>query len=199
MSFFPSGGYDIRRKIESWQSLVHVCRRWRGLVFGSLCRLNLQLYCVPTSARKSLDFWPALPLLIQGHVSEPIVDNIVAELEHSDRICQIYLNCHTTSRIEKLWTAINAGVIPGAQNSVPVIWKLVVRASSSRFILGWIRATSTTPLPGCHSISRIAKTPFFCHSPQLSLARKHSSFRVHFTRGDGRLPLHVDQPQYTST
>ena len=31
------------REIESWQSLVHVCRRWRGLVFASPRRLNLRL------------------------------------------------------------------------------------------------------------------------------------------------------------
>jgi hypothetical protein len=101
------GGYDTKRKIESWQSLVHVCRRWRGLVLGSPRRLNLQLFCIPgTPTRKALDFWPALPLLIQGGVTETSVDNVIAELEHSDRICQINLNCHATSRIEKLWTAM---------------------------------------------------------------------------------------------
>src|SRR6267154_2277883 len=59
------------RKIDSWQSLVHVCRRWRDLVFKSPRRLNLQLLCIPgTSARRSLDVWPALPLLIRDHGSE---------------------------------------------------------------------------------------------------------------------------------
>ena len=27
----------------AWQSLVHVCRRWRGIVFGSPRRLGLRL------------------------------------------------------------------------------------------------------------------------------------------------------------
>jgi hypothetical protein len=100
-------GRDTKRKIESWQLLVHVCRRWRGLVFVSPRRLNLQLFCVTGgSSRKSLDVWPALPLVIQGHVFDSSVDNVVAELEHSDRIYQIDLKCYSTSQIQKLWTAI---------------------------------------------------------------------------------------------
>ena len=97
----------VKREIESWQSLVHVCRRWRDLVFGSPRRLNLQLcYKHCRSARKSSDVWPALPLLILGDVPETSVDDVIAELEHSDRIRQIDLNCHSTSKIEKFWTSM---------------------------------------------------------------------------------------------
>ena len=79
-----------------------MCRRWRGLVFASPRRLNLRL-C--TSARLSLNVWPALPLLIRG--GGP-VDNVIAELEHRDRIRQIeiFLFRYTTREIEKLWTAM---------------------------------------------------------------------------------------------
>ena len=97
------------RKIQSWQSLVHVCRRWRGLVFASPRRLNLRLFCTTrTPARGTLDIWPALPLLISADISETSVNNVIAELKHSDRICQISLRCNTTSqvKIEKLWTAL---------------------------------------------------------------------------------------------
>ena len=94
-------------KIQSWQSLVHVCQRWRGLVFGSPRRLNLQLYCMPTSTRKSLDVWPALPLILGGvSESETSMDNAIAELEHSNRICQITLYCTTASQVETLFTAL---------------------------------------------------------------------------------------------
>ena len=95
-----------KEEVESWQSLVHVCRRWRGLVFTSPRRLNLRLCCTAaTSVRMSLDVWPALPLLIWA--SGP-VDNVIAELEHSNRIRQIeiFLNPYTTRDIEKLWTAM---------------------------------------------------------------------------------------------
>src|SRR6266566_6505152 len=103
-------GYpDVTRKIESWQSLVHVCRRWRGLVFASQRRLNLQLHCTTRiPARVTLDVWPVLPLLIQGDVSETSLNHVIAVLEHSDRICKINFDCHTksNSQLKKLWTAM---------------------------------------------------------------------------------------------
>ena len=101
--------YVIKKliNIESWQSLVHVCRRWRGLVFGSPRRLNLQLCCTPSiSSRKTLDVWPALPLVIQDTVSEGSVDDVVAVFEHSDRISLVDLVFLTTSQVEKLWEAM---------------------------------------------------------------------------------------------
>ena len=100
-------GYDPKRRIESWKSLVHVCRRWRYLVFGSPRRLNLHLFCIPgTSTRNSSDVWPALPLFIEGKISQTSVDNVIAELEHSNRICYINLDFHTTLQIESLWRAM---------------------------------------------------------------------------------------------
>jgi hypothetical protein len=103
--------YDTERKIESWQSLVHVCRRWRCLVFGSPRRLNLQICCTPSRSartRMSLDVWPALPLLINEYVSETSLYNVIAGLEQleSDRISQINLDFYATWQVEKLWTAM---------------------------------------------------------------------------------------------
>jgi hypothetical protein len=98
----------------------------------------------------------------------------------------------------------NSGAIPEARSSVPVTWRhniqivvvqrLVVRANSSRFILGWICATFAIPLLGLHSISGITESTFVRHSPRQTLAFSYSLFRVHLTRSDGHLPLHVDQP-----
>ena len=148
------GGYDTKRKIESWQSLAHVCRRWRGLVLGSPRRLNLQLFCIPgTRKREALDIWPALPLLIQGGVTETSVNNVIAELEYSDRICQINLNCHTTSQIEKLWTAMEApfpklavlSMSFGGSLYVPVLPDSFLGGSAPR--LRYLALTSI-PFPG---------------------------------------------------
>jgi hypothetical protein len=79
-------GMEVR--IEWWQPLVHVCRRWRCLVFGSPRRPNLQICYTPgTSARKTLDVWPALHLLILGELYEIPVDDVIAVLlEHRDRV-----------------------------------------------------------------------------------------------------------------
>ena len=88
----PLSFYDVKKWIEEWQSLVHVCRRWRTLVFGSPRRLDLKLYCTAkTPAEDTLDVWPALPLIIDGVIPSPPSD-IIAALEQSDRVCQIDLS-----------------------------------------------------------------------------------------------------------
>jgi hypothetical protein len=95
------------REIEAWQSLVHVCSRWRSLVFSSPHRLKLQLSCTSeTPARDTLEVWPVLPLLIQGHIPETSdVDDIVAVLEHRHRVCKIDLNV-PSSQFEKVSAAM---------------------------------------------------------------------------------------------
>jgi hypothetical protein len=81
---------DLRTRTDAWQALVHVCRRWRCLVFASPCRLNLRLFCTP--ARDTLDVWPALPLIIYGGMaSSSSTDNVIAALGQSNRICQVTL------------------------------------------------------------------------------------------------------------
>jgi hypothetical protein len=83
-----------KEREEAWLSLVHVCRRWRSIVFGSPRHLDLQLVCTPrTHARDTLDVWTALPLVIQCHDDHPIgnVDNIIAVLERTDRVRRIDL------------------------------------------------------------------------------------------------------------
>ena len=92
-----------KKGIEAWQTLVHVCRRWRCIVFGSPRRLNLRLACTTkTPARETLGVWPALPLLIQD--SAPLIegfDSIISLLEHSDRVCQIKLKAIPGRFLEK--------------------------------------------------------------------------------------------------
>ena len=58
--FFVEEGRQSLSKVfvEEWQTLVHVCRRWRSVVFGSPHRLNLRLVCsAKTPARDMLDFF----------------------------------------------------------------------------------------------------------------------------------------------
>ncbi len=98
--------HDTKSRVEAWYSLVHVCRRWRSLVFGSPHRLNLQLYCTPKIlSRATLDAWPALPLLIRGYLtSKSDTDNIIVALEHSNRICEVHL--WETGQMEKVLAAM---------------------------------------------------------------------------------------------
>jgi hypothetical protein len=106
---------DMKKEVETWQSLVHVCRRWRTVVFGSPLHLNLALVCTDkTPARDTLDVWPPLPLIIRssgyyrtdGDLPTESVDNIIAVLERSDRVCQIILMDVTNSRREELFAAV---------------------------------------------------------------------------------------------
>ena len=96
----------LRLNFEGWQTLVHVCRRWRSVVFGSPRRLNLHLFCSDkTPARDMLDVWPAFPLSITCEEMAESVDNIIAVLEHSDRVCDIYIN-FKGSDLDKLSAAM---------------------------------------------------------------------------------------------
>jgi hypothetical protein len=82
---------DEARCTEDWYALVHVCRKWRNVVFGSPRRLNLRLWCARwTPVRKTLDAWPLLPIEVFDEEIEGLeVDNIIAALEHNDRICNL--------------------------------------------------------------------------------------------------------------
>ena len=54
------------------------------------------------TAKKSLDVWPALPLIFSGHAFG--VDNLIPKLEHSNRIYQIQLTFYANPYLEPLWT-----------------------------------------------------------------------------------------------
>jgi hypothetical protein len=97
-----------KKEIEKWQKLVHVCHRWRSVVFGSPRRLNLRLVCAPkTPARDTLDVWPSLPLLIKddGPLTED-VDGIIAVLERSDCVVQINLYSVNGPNLENILAAM---------------------------------------------------------------------------------------------
>ena len=91
MAMIPS--YRGRDGVEGWQSLAHVCRQWRNVVFGSPHRLNLRLYCTNTTPVKDrLDVWPALPLIIEVcWAFSSGTDNVIAALEQSNRVCRVTL------------------------------------------------------------------------------------------------------------
>jgi len=85
---------DYGHNYEGWQTLVHVCRRWRSIVFASPRRLSLKLYCTRQRLvnSKTLDIWPALPIVIVAKClqSKEDVTNIFAALKHHNRVCKIY-------------------------------------------------------------------------------------------------------------
>jgi hypothetical protein len=101
---------DGFENVSEWHTLVHVCRRWRDIVFASPRRLNLRLFCDRvTRSRAMLDIWPALPIDIHDDWARRCPmgpDNIIAALEHSDRVCSIHLHQLLSSAWEELAAAM---------------------------------------------------------------------------------------------
>jgi hypothetical protein len=94
--------------IEGWRPLVHVCRKWRNVVFGSPRRLSLHLCCTArTPVKKMLDIWPPFPIVVDGsYCPSSSVDNIVAALGRNDRVCEVMFG-HTSSL---LWENVLAAM-----------------------------------------------------------------------------------------
>jgi hypothetical protein len=93
----------------TWITLVHVCRRWRRVVFESPRRLDLWLLCTyGTPVRRALDCWPPLPIVIKYWTDSEFrppfpedEDNVLAALEHPDRVREIQLAV-TSAQLEKV-------------------------------------------------------------------------------------------------
>ena len=100
-------------RAKTWHTLVHVCGRWRGIVFASPRRLDLRIRCtagIRANLKEMLNIWPILPIEIgaSGDALEKSqgegADIIVAALGHNDRVCQISLAYLPSS----LWDRITA-------------------------------------------------------------------------------------------
>ncbi|KAH9971557.1 hypothetical protein BGW80DRAFT_1460509 [Lactifluus volemus] len=82
---------SIKGQQKAWHKLVHVCQRWRFIVFASPRRLNLRLLCTPdTHVEKMLDVWPPLPIEIKSSYVLR-ANNIQVALAHRNRISTISL------------------------------------------------------------------------------------------------------------
>jgi len=101
---FHGTGYD------GWHRLVHVCRRWRNVVFASPRRLCLHLVCTHRrSVKEMLDIWPELPILIiTDYYHWPPrpktvenVENVVSALELKDRVSNIEFISVSSSEMER--------------------------------------------------------------------------------------------------
>ena len=112
------------QRMRKWLILVHVCQRWRRIIFASPHRLDLYLACIcGTPVRQklqSLVYWPLiLPLVIDypGPASSCSStpgdeDDIIAALRHTDRIHRVDI-CATSSLFGKVTSVM--------QKSFPVL------------------------------------------------------------------------------
>ena len=100
--------YLDKALVEAWYTLVHVCQKWRSVVFGSPRRLKLRLHCTErTRVKETLDVWPPLPIVIRTlYPQDWGMDNIIAALEHNDRISQLDLIYIPSSQMRKVLEAM---------------------------------------------------------------------------------------------
>jgi hypothetical protein len=102
--------FFLHKNSEAWRTLIHVCRRWRIVVFRSPRRLNLQLVCTArTSMSQTLAVWPPLPIFIKDwsrSLANSDLDNVVAALEHNDRVRGIMLMGVPSLQVENVLAAM---------------------------------------------------------------------------------------------
>jgi hypothetical protein len=91
-----------------WHLLVHVCRRWRQLIFESPHRLNLHIICTQkTPVRERLHIWPAFPIIIDyiEGIGPEGEDDVIAALGYPDRVSWLGLSV-TCSELKKMLTVM---------------------------------------------------------------------------------------------
>ncbi|KAH8979782.1 hypothetical protein EDB86DRAFT_3107855 [Lactarius hatsudake] len=107
--YSPFGAIDC---VWEWHFFVHVCRRWRQIIFDSPLRLNVRIHCTHgTPVRKNLGIWPTFPIVISYDYGNSIPpnddeDNVVAALEHPDRVSYLGLSVMTGSQLHKISAVI---------------------------------------------------------------------------------------------
>ena len=104
--------HEDESQVLAWRTLVHVCRKWRNIVFGSPRRLGIKLcYKAILPLKETLDIWPPLPIAIWANARKCWYDDnhIIAALdsEHIDRICGIELWDFPSWQLEKVSAAMN--------------------------------------------------------------------------------------------
>jgi len=91
-----------------WHRLVHVCWRWRSVVFVSPNFLDLRLVCGPRTRVQLTDIWPPLPIIIRDTEDLPMPEDydFAAATVHNNRVCEINLVLLTSSQLQRLASAM---------------------------------------------------------------------------------------------
>ena len=112
---------------DAWHVLVHVCRRWRCLVFALPGHLHLRLLCTHKSpVKEALNVWPELPIVVRAcyyDLSQPrtpaLETNVISALEQHDRVCEIHLGGYPN---------LFLGIFPAMDKPFPSLVKLKIES-----------------------------------------------------------------------
>ena len=144
---------DKGARMTTWHTLVHICRRWRGIVFAYPHHLNLRLgYTGNMPWKKILDTWPDFPIVISDGGVLPRFDrcwsNIISALDsgYHDRICEIELSTIPDSHLEAIAAAM--------QRPFPVLTNLFLSPFSIKDDIKLVIPDSFSggPTPRLHTI-----------------------------------------------
>jgi hypothetical protein len=90
-------GVDGQYLPWNWHRLVHVCRRWRSVVFASPKFLDLKLLCGLRTRVQHTGIWPPLPIVIRNNPYFPHT-----AIVQPNRICEISLRFLKSSQFQRL-------------------------------------------------------------------------------------------------
>lgn len=158
-------GFPFRPVLE-WRRMVHVCQRWRYIIFESPLQLDLQLLCTHgTPVRKNLPCWPPMPLIVDyytywdadGSEGEGVTpgheDDVMAALEHPDRVR--YVGISVTSSLlgtmgeglQKPFPILTHLWLSSKDGNVPVLPKTFLGGSAPRLRMVHLEGVPFPALP----------------------------------------------------
>ena len=141
--------------VDAWHTLVHVCRKWRYVVFASPRWLHLELLCTDrSSVNKMPSVWLALPIVIyvsgnpQCEWSDQSgVTNVIAALKRYSLVCRIDIwgvpnSVLESTAMKKQFPELTDLALHSDENDVPVITDSFLGGSAPR-----LRSLQFTGIP----------------------------------------------------
>jgi hypothetical protein len=101
-------GYHRQYPSWKWHRLVHVCRRWRSVVFASPNFLDLKLIYRPNARMELTGIWPPFPIVIMDMLDRSMPEDydFDAAIVYRHRVCEINLINLTRSQLQRLASAM---------------------------------------------------------------------------------------------
>jgi hypothetical protein len=108
---YHDGLKDVDRQRPSWRwhRLVHVCRRWRSVVFASPNFLDLKLVCGARTRMELTDIWPPLPIIMTNIADLRMPEDYdfdAAVVHRRNRVREITLLHLTSLQLQRLASAM---------------------------------------------------------------------------------------------
>ena len=91
-----------------WHRLVHVCLRWRSVIFTSPNFLNLRIVCGPWTRVGLTGIWPPLPIIIRDGVNDRFLPeyDLNTAIVHYSRVREINLLNLISLQLQRLALAM---------------------------------------------------------------------------------------------